>query len=126
MKFFIDNNLSPHFAEGMKGFREDVTHLKECFPQDIADIDLLKKIGKNGWILITKDKRMKRVNAEKAAYKKYSVGGFVLVGQNLDRCSIYESLIKNWRDIKEKAKKTNRPFMYKIRARGKIVKEDLG
>ena len=36
MKFFVDNNLSPQLAKGMKAFGEDVIHITELFP-DHAD-----------------------------------------------------------------------------------------
>jgi predicted nuclease of predicted toxin-antitoxin system len=34
MKFFIDNNLSEHLANGMKAFGEDVIHLREKFSEN--------------------------------------------------------------------------------------------
>jgi predicted nuclease of predicted toxin-antitoxin system len=37
MKFFVDNNLSPQLAKGMKAFGEDVIHITEIFPHNTDD-----------------------------------------------------------------------------------------
>ena len=48
MKFFIDNNLSPHLARGMEAFQEDVTHLTDHFSPETADEEWLPHVGQNG------------------------------------------------------------------------------
>ncbi len=52
MKFFIDNNLSPGLARGMKAFGEDVIHITEIFPDDADDTDYLPRVGSEGWFLV--------------------------------------------------------------------------
>ena len=45
MKFFVDNNLSPQLANGMKAFGEDVIHITEIFPDNTDDTEYLPRIG---------------------------------------------------------------------------------
>ena len=60
MTFFLDNNLSPILAEGLRAFGEDVRHLREVFPPDTPDEVWLPEIGQRGWFLVTHDKRIPR------------------------------------------------------------------
>ena len=55
MRFFVDNNLSPKLARGMAAFGEDVTHLQDHYPVDAKDTDWLPRIGRDEWILLTRD-----------------------------------------------------------------------
>jgi hypothetical protein len=114
MTFFIDNNLSPALAAGMQAFGEDVTHLRDQFPQDMPDIDWLQAIGKRGWVLISRDERIRRNPAERQAVREYSIGMFLLGGKKLDRCRIIQQLVRNWPRIKDFAAKTRRPFIFRI------------
>jgi hypothetical protein len=53
LTFFLDNNLSPILAEGLRAFGEDVRHLREIFPPDTPDEVWLPEIGQRGWYLVT-------------------------------------------------------------------------
>ena len=64
MKFFVDNNLSPQLANGMKAFGEDVIHITEIFPGDIDDTEYLPRVGSEGWFLVTRDNRIRYRPAE--------------------------------------------------------------
>ena len=59
MKFFFDNNLSYKLSNGLKEFGEDVIHLKDIFSEDTPDVVWLEHIGKEGLLLITRDKRIR-------------------------------------------------------------------
>lgn len=119
MKFFIDNNLSPKLARGMQGFGEDVMHLKDEFQDDAKDIEWLPYIGDNNIILVTKDDRIRYHPAELNALKAHKVGAFILSGKNLNGCQLIQQLVRNWPRMKEYAKKTDRPFAFKIPPKGK-------
>jgi hypothetical protein len=66
LTFFLDNNLSPILAEGLRAFGEDVRHLREVFPPDTPDEVWLPEIGQRGWYLVTHDKRIPRKALEMA------------------------------------------------------------
>ncbi len=59
MTFFVDNNLSPKLAEGMRGFGEAVTHITEQLAHDAADTDVLAHVGTNSGFLVTRDLRIR-------------------------------------------------------------------
>lgn len=114
MKFFIDHNLSPQLAKGLKGFGEDVVHLSELFPPDSDDPEWLRYIGTNNLFLVTRDERIRWNPAELQAIKRYQVGAFFLGGKKRGRCELIQQLVRNWPRMKEIASRERRPFAIKI------------
>ena len=126
MRFFLDQNLGRPLAKGMSEFGEDVVHLTEYYDQDALDPDWLKDIGAKGWILVTRDERVRWNPAEIQAIREHKVGAFFLGGKNRSRCQLIQQLVKAWPNLKETAAKTRRPFAYKVRASGgKLLPIDL-
>jgi predicted nuclease of predicted toxin-antitoxin system len=121
MKFFIDNNLSPHLAHGMKAFQEDVTHLTDHFLPETADEEWLPHVGQNGWFLITRDERIRKNPLELSAIRKHAVGAFFLGGKNRTRCDLIRQLVRHFPRMKELAAKTRRPFAYRIPPTGSKI-----
>lgn len=114
MKFFIDNNLSPLLARGMREFGEDVIHLQDEFDEDADDEEWLPYVGDNAYVLVTRDESIRRRPAEIAALKRHRVGAFFLGGKTLSRCELIQQLVRNWPRMKELAQKERRPFIYRI------------
>lgn len=122
MRFFVDNNLGPDLAAGLRGFGEDVVHLRDYFEVDAADVDWLGHIGEQGWYLITRDDAIRRKPFEIAVLRRHTVGAFFLGGKNLARCELIEQIIRNWRRIKMKADESTRPFGFRVPPRGMKIK----
>ncbi len=121
MRFFLDNNLSPGLAKGMKAFGEDVVHITEIFPDDTDDLDWLPHIGSKGLILVTRDKRIRYRPAEWTAFKEHGVGAFFMGGKQRSRCQLIQQLVLNWPRMKELAGKTPVPFAFQVPPSGKKV-----
>lgn len=119
VRFFIDNNLSPQLAAGMKGFGEEVIHLRDEFPEDTDDAIWLEYVGENNLFLVTRDKSIRRRPIELQAFRGNNVGAFFLGGKNLTRCQLIQQLVRNWPRMKELARKERRPFAYRIPPSGK-------
>jgi hypothetical protein len=123
MKAFIDNNLSLQLAAGLKGFGEDVVHLKDLFPDDTADADWLPYVGQNDMVLVTRDIRIRWNPSEISAFKSHNVGAFLLGGKQRTRCELILQLVRNWPQMKELAKKTRRPFMFRVPPTGSKIEQ---
>lgn len=122
MRFFVDNNLSPQLAAGMKGFGEDVVHVTEFLPPDVDDTELLARVGSEGWCLVTRDDRIRYRPAESAAIREHQVGAFFMGGKNLRRCQLIQQLVRNWPRMKELAAKTSPPFAFRVPPAGAKIK----
>ncbi len=121
MKFCLDNNLSQQLAKGMKGFGEDVVHLTEFLLPEVEDAEFLAYIGSKGWYLVTRDHKIRYRPAESAALRKHQVGAFFMSGKNLGRCQLTQQIVRNWPKMKELAKKTKRPFAFRVPPNGKML-----
>ncbi|MCB2204812.1 DUF5615 family PIN-like protein [bacterium] len=123
MKAFVDNNLSSKLAAGMKGFGEDVVHLKEIFPDDTPDADWLPYVGQNDMILVTRDNKIRWNPSEIAAFKAHNVGAFFLSGKKRTACELIQQLVRNYPRMKELAGKTRRPFMFRVPPNGTKIEQ---
>ncbi len=123
MTFFLDNNLSPNLATGMKAFGEDVIHLQDCFPEDVQDTEWLKFIGEKNYFLITHDDNIRHNPLELESLRKYKIGAFFVGVKNRKRWELVQQLVRNWPRIKEYAAIKRKPFAYRIPPSGtKFVK----
>lgn len=127
MNFFFDNNLSQYLAKAMDLLEQEgnVMHLRDKFQSNAKDEDWLKYVGENGMILITRDKMIRRHEAELRAIKNYKVGAFILTGTVTNIWDTVRQVINNWLKIKDLASKTSLPFAFKVPFRGKIEKLQL-
>ena len=122
MRFFVDNNLGPQLAAGMKGFGEDVVHLTEFLEPNVPDTEVLARVGLEGWCLVTRDDRIRYRPAESAAIREHQVGAFFMGGKNLRRCQLIQQLVRHWPRMKELAAKTRRPFAFRVPPAGAKIK----
>ena len=85
MKFFFDNNLSPHLAHAIRELSraspevDSVIHLRDRFPRDAADVDWITDLVADGpWSIISIDRFNKNHNAEREALRRAGHTVFVL------------------------------------------------
>jgi len=102
--------------------RLQVAHKRhvELFPRGTPDETWLPVVGKNGWILLTADKRIRYNDLQKRALTRYGVREFVFASGNLSgdmMASALESaipkLVKLWRSLRP-------PFVTSITASGDV------
>ena len=88
MKFFIDNNLPPNWARGLKEISNkqfphdqvnEVIHLSDKFSLNTPDLDWLKTLGQEkDWVIISGDNFRKRDGAERKIIQSFGLSVFVL------------------------------------------------
>lgn len=122
MTFFVDNNIGRNIVKGMREFGEDIVHLKDSFSDDIDDCTMLKHVGRQGLVLITKDDRIRYRSLERKAFTTYKVGAFVIRGKDMSRWEQIEQLVRNWSNIKKLAAKTKHPFLFQVPRTGSNIK----
>ncbi len=96
------------------------------FEQSTPDEEWLEAAGKNGWYIITLDKRIRYVPVEKEAVKAFNIGLFVLSMKNMSMEERAYIFIKNYRRICHFINRTPLPFVATISRTGEINKKDLG
>jgi len=125
MKFIFDENLPRQLAHGLNCFEEDVFHVIDLLEAGITDVELLEFSGKNGYFLITRDKRMRYNKSEILALRRNAVGAFFLIGKTMRMWDIVKQLINSWENIKEITESEHKPFIYTLRNSGKPERYNL-
>lgn len=90
------------------------------FSPGVKDEDWLTTVGKKGWIIITKDRRIKYREPEKLAVKKAKAGVFTLFGGDLKANEMATAIIKALPKIKRFISKHQPPFIAKITKGGAV------
>ena len=91
MKFFLDNNLPPSWAEALNALsgteKHSVHHLRTKFPRNVTDVEWINTLAsEGGWTIISGDLRISRNQHERQAWLKSGMVAFFLT--------------KGWRSLK--------------------------
>lgn len=84
LTFFLDYQIGRYtVADALRraGARVEV-HI-DHFNQAAPDTEWIPEVGRRGWVLITRDKNIRRNPLERAAYEKAKLRGFVLTGEEM-------------------------------------------
>jgi len=91
------------------------------FAQDAPDSEWLAAAGKNNWIVITRDERIRYRVAEKQAIRRAKVRAFVLAAQGDLRAEMLaHNFLKAVRKVRRIVEKQKPPFIAKISRSGDV------
>jgi predicted nuclease of predicted toxin-antitoxin system len=65
--FYIDRCLGKVVARGLRTAGANVQLHDDHFAQDARDEDWIPKVSANGWVILTKDKNIRRIAGEREA-----------------------------------------------------------
>ncbi len=116
---FIDRSIPKSVAQALQLVRDDVEWLEPRFPHDTPDVDWLIEAGRNGWIVVSRDKRVSRRPAELRAIRDHNVGCFIItVRRNLTKWEDLKLLAANLDEMMDLFDATARPFIWTVERRG--------
>jgi PIN like domain len=120
--FFTDENLGRHVVpEALRVAGEEVIAFHERFASGTKDQVWLTEIGRNGWILLTKDSRIRFRRNEMEALISSKTRSFVLVSSNLPGSEIGEIFVKALSGVKRLCQRQPAPFIAHIHKDGTVV-----
>ena len=112
MKFFLDNNLSPRFAQALQALegegRNEVVHLRSKFSAAAEDVDWIRSLASEGnWVIISGDLRISQNEFERKAWRDSGLTAFFFAKgwMNVKFWDQAWRLIKWWPIIVEEARK---------------------
>jgi hypothetical protein len=112
LKFFFDNNLSPHLPHGVRELSkntpgvEAVIHLADRFARNALDVQWIGDLGTDGpWYIVSIDRFNKNHDAEREALRRAGHTVFVLDHQwSAQRYWLQaERLVRWWPQIVEQS-----------------------
>ncbi len=122
MRFVLDHNMSPKFAEALRALDRDVIALRENWAQNTPDVDWLRDIGAEGWALVTVDKRIRTRPQEQLVFMQTGVTGFFL-GRFWPKMQFWDQatwLIRYWPRFEAFAESLGKPACLAVRQNGKM------
>jgi hypothetical protein len=97
-------------------------HQKEGFPGNMPDDDWLAVVGPKGWIVVGQDWKFHVRESELLAIKQHSVKCFYLPASGSTKWESFCRMIRSHSQMLEKAANEPAPFIYDLKASGRLVK----
>lgn len=121
--FFVDRALGRRVIPGaLREAGEDVRVHDELFPQDAKDEIWLAEAGRQGWVVLTKDKHIRYRTVEIHALMAARVRAFVLTARgDLSGQEISGILVKALPAMKRLCARTRPPFLAHVSREGNVT-----
>ena len=119
--FFIDRSLG--CIQVPEAFRQagiDFIPHHALFQADAKDEEWLSKAGEKGWVVLTKDDKIRYRPLERMALMGAGVAAFILSARNIKAAEMASIFIRALPKIKRLLKKTKRPFIARVTRSGDV------
>ena len=122
---FLDESLDSHsIAQALTGAGAVVERLTAHLPKGSKDEVWLSLAGKNGWVVLTRDKRIRYRRLERLALELAAVRAFVFTGGNITIKDTGEILAGAVPRILRICERQAGPFVYHVGVAGKPRRMD--
>lgn len=101
------------------GARVELLH--EHFAADTEDQDWLLEVGRRGWVVLTKDKFIRRRKAEFQVLLAAGVAAFVLSSGNLSGAATASAFVHAYPRIRKLLRDWSPPFVARVSAQGHVA-----
>src|SRR3989338_2191105 len=119
--FFIDRSLGKKvIAEKLRQSGVTVKIHDDHFQQNAQDEDWLSEVGKRGWIVLTKDDRIRYRPAALAAYRRHNVRVFIFGTGEMKAQEMADAFVKALPKISRFALRKTAPFFARISRSGSV------
>jgi hypothetical protein len=123
---FVDRSIPRRVAEALNLVRGDVEWLEPRFRHDAPDTEWLRFVGEEGWVVITRDQRIRTRPAERRAIEEHGAGCFILSQrQPLTPWGYLRLLVPNLDRMVAVFEATPRPFIFTVDREGVFRRSDL-
>lgn len=119
--FFIDRSLGrKQVAEALREVGGTVEVHDDHFPQTTPDVDWLAEVGRRGWVVLSKDERIRRNRIEREALEAAHVRAFFLTQQDItgqEMANLFRDALPG---MTNRAISQPAPFIFTISRSGKF------
>ena len=121
MIFYFDASIQQSVALALTIVRGDVLWAggPGAPARGTPDEEWLPLAGRDGWIVIARDRRIRYRPREKQAVIDHKVAMFALTGAgNLSKWGVLELLVRRWGQIEDAAQSTSAPYIFAVTQSG--------
>jgi predicted nuclease of predicted toxin-antitoxin system len=119
--FFLDRSLGKkRVASALREAGATLHIHDDHFPPDAKDEDWLAEAGQRGWIVLTKDHRIRYRHVERLALMKAGVAAFILTSGDLQGEEMAQIFVRALPKVKRFLQKHAKPFIAKIAKDGSV------
>jgi len=119
--FFIDRSLGrKQVAQALREAGATVEVHDDHFPQTTPDVEWLAEVGRRGWVVLSKDERIRRNRIERAALDSARVRAFFLTQQDITGQEMAELFSNALPGMTRRAVSEPAPFIFTISRSGKF------
>lgn len=118
---FFDRSILRGVAEAVKQVRDDAVWLEDVFAHEhwVGETEWMPVCGRNGWLVVMRDKKVLTRREERRAIRENNVGCFNFTyKKNKTRWQTLQLVCATLDEMEEKFASTPRPFMYLINGNG--------
>lgn len=121
--FFVDRSLgSKYVPEALQEVGAHVEIHAKYFPDEAEDADWLADVGRRGWVVLTKDDRIRYRPHEIAAIERAGVRAFVLTTARMKGAEMAALFAKLAVKLARLAINTPAPFVFTLNRAGELRK----
>lgn len=119
---FIDRCLgSVIVAQALRGAGARVETHEDHFPRDCSDEEWIVRVSERGWVILTKDKAIRRRENEHEALQKAGAAAFILTSGDASGPEIAGAFISALPGMQRALQKYTRPLLATISRSGKVT-----
>lgn len=111
LKIFIDRSLGKKIAVPLREAGAEVFLHDDYFAQDVEDEEWLLEVGRKGWIVLTKDKMIRKRTIEREALLNAKVKAFFFMSGSIPFAEIAQIFVKALPSIKKFVTENEPPFI---------------
>ena len=119
--FFVDRSLGKNvISQALRNANCEVRVHDELFPQDATDEEWLREVGRNGWIVLTKDKNIRFRELEKQALVSSKARAFVLTARDVTGAEMAQIFVGALPKMLKILERTPGPFLARVTRGGQV------
>ena len=119
--FFLDRSLGKHIvADALRHAGAQVEVHDDHFPMDAKDHEWLPPVGERGWIVLTRDDRIRYRTQERTALIQAGARAFVLVRRSLSGPAMAAAFVNALPAIQRFVERHQAPFITRVTQTGNV------
>jgi predicted nuclease of predicted toxin-antitoxin system len=119
--FFVDRALGNRVVEALREAGAQVEAHRDHFAPDALDIEWLPVVSQRGWVVLTKDKKLRHNPLELQAIAQANARVFILTAGNLRQQKTIDILVRSVQRLENIVIGNLPPFIARLHQNGRIV-----